>query len=261
METDILSMQVRDKNNIIIFAVMAQGSLHLIPNRISDERGKNDISPSLLKVICGLRFWVVENLRSTRRYLKSLDRSIDIDKMSFLEMNKHVDVSESLEAIQWLKAGQDVGVMSDSGLPGIADPGNVLILKAHEENIPVIPHAGPSSILLGLIASGLNGQRFMFHGYLPVKSHERKKAIHEIEKQSIQQHASQIFMETPYRNGQILDALLDNLNNASWLSLACDIDSEQPFIRTLRVKTWKQAGKPQLHKRPAVYMIQGFDEN
>ncbi|MEA3448218.1 MAG: SAM-dependent methyltransferase [Bacteroidota bacterium] len=239
---------------------MVQGSLHLIPNRISDDRGKDDISPSLLKLICGLRFWVVENLRSTRRYLKSLDNFIEIDKMNFLEMNKRVDVSESLEAIKWLKAGQDVGVMSDSGLPGIADPGNVLILKAHKENIPVIPHAGPSSMLLGLIASGLNGQRFMFHGYLPVKSHDRNQAVKKLEKQSIRDKASQIIMETPYRNERLFDSLVSNLHGNSWLTVACDIDATDAFIRTLRVKTWKKAPQLNLHKRPAVFVLQGFDE-
>lgn len=239
---------------------MVQGSLHLIPNRISDDRGKDDISPSLLKLICGLRFWVVENLRSTRRYLKSLDNFIEIDKMNFLEMNKRVDVSESLEAIKWLKAGQDVGVMSDSGLPGIADPGNVLILKAHKENIPVIPHSGPSSMLLGLIASGLNGQRFMFHGYLPVKSHDRNQAVKKLEKQSIRDKASQIIMETPYRNERLFDSLVSNLHGNSWLTVACDIDATDAFIRTLRVKTWKKVPQLNLHKRPAVFVLQGFDE-
>ncbi|MFO7878820.1 MAG: SAM-dependent methyltransferase [Bacteroidota bacterium] len=240
---------------------MGNGELHLIPNRISDDSNEDDIPLSLYRKIHELKYWVVENLKATRRYLKSLDKRIDIDAMHFLEMNKRVDSSESLEALSWLRAGHDVGIMSDAGLPGIADPGNELILKAHQENIAVVPHAGSSSILLGLIASGLNGQRFMFHGYLPVKAHERKRALQEIEKQSSRQKASQIFMETPYRNDAVFATMMESLSGNTWLCVACDIDAGDAFLRTLRVKTWRAAPNPVLHKRPAVFIVQAFDEN
>jgi len=240
---------------------MQNGSLHLIPNRISEDSGGDDVPLSVFKLIRSLEYWVVENLKATRRYMKSLDKSINIDTMHFIEMNKRVGASESLEAIKWLKAGHDVGIMSDAGLPGIADPGNALIMQAHQENINVVPHAGPSSMLLGLIASGLNGQRFMFHGYLPVKAHERRRAIQDIEKQSSWQKASQIIMETPYRNDAMFASLLEALNNNTWLCIACDIDSNDAFLRTLTVRTWKKAPRPDLHKRPAVFIFQAFDEN
>ncbi|MGC9332080.1 MAG: SAM-dependent methyltransferase [Bacteroidales bacterium] len=239
---------------------MKYGTLHLIPNSISPDKGKNDVPDSLFRLIKVTKFWVVENTRTTRRYLKSLDKSIDIDSLQFIEMDKHTDHNESLKALTWLTDGHDVGLMSEAGLPGIADPGNELILQAHQEGIRVVPHAGPSSMLLGLIASGLNGQRFMFHGYLPVKSNDRNHAVKKLEKQSIRDKASQIIMETPYRNEQLFESLVSNLHGNSWLTVACDIDSPDAFIRTLRVKTWKKAPQVNLHKRPAVFVLQGFDE-
>ncbi len=239
---------------------MKNGVLHLIPNSISIDTGKDDVPDALFRLIRRIKFWVVENTRTTRRYLKKLDKSIDINALQFIEMDKHSNHDEDMKALTWLKAGHDVGLMSEAGLPGIADPGNQLILQAHQENIPVVPHAGPSSMLLGLIASGLTGQRFMFHGYLPVQSHERNHVLKKIEKQSIRDKASQIIMETPYRNEQLFEALVSNLHGNTWLSVACDIDSPDAFIRTLRVKTWKKAPQLNLHKRPAVFVVQGFDE-
>jgi 16S rRNA (cytidine1402-2'-O)-methyltransferase len=236
------------------------GHLHLIPNRICEEGGEDGISLEVKQLLSELSYFVVENLRSARRFIKSIDKSIDIDKLQFLEMHKHADIQESMVALQWLRNGRDVGVISDAGLPGIADPGNHLILQAHQEGISVIPHAGPSSMLLGLVASGLNGQRFMFHGYLPVNNHERNRSLKDVEAQSKRQQASQILMETPYRNMNFLRSLLSTLNGNTWLCIACDISAPTAFIKTLRIKDWRNEEKPDLHKKPAVFVIQAFDE-
>lgn len=236
------------------------GKLHLIPNRICEVGGEDGIPQEVKVLISELKFFVVENLRSVRRYIKSIDKSINIDELQFLEMHKNISAQESMKALKWLQNGRDVGLVSDAGLPGIADPGNHLILQAHQHNIPVVPHAGPSSMLLGLIASGLNGQKFSFHGYLPVRHHDRNRAIREVESVSKKEKASQIVMETPYRNVDFLKSLLQSLNSQTWLCIACDISAPEAFIRTLRVEDWRKAEKPDLHKRPAVFVIQAFDE-
>lgn len=236
------------------------GTLHLIPNRICEIGGEEGIPQEVRDLIPQLKFFVVENLRSVRRYIKSIDKNIAIDELQFLEMHKNISAQESMKALQWLQNGRDVGLISDAGLPGIADPGNQLILQAHQQNIQVIPHAGPSSMLLGLIASGLNGQKFSFQGYLPVRHHDRNRAIRDIESISKKEKSSQIVMETPYRNVDFLKSLLQSLNAKTWLCVACDISAPQAFIRTLRVEDWRKIDKPDLHKRPAVFVIQAFDE-
>lgn len=236
------------------------GKLHLIPNRICDMDGEEGIPLEVKELILELKFFVVENLRTVRRFIKSIDKRVDIDSLQFLEMHKNISAQESMKALQWLRNGRDVGVISDAGLPGIADPGNQLVLQAHQDGIEVIPHAGPSSMLLGLISSGLNGQRFSFHGYLPVRHHDRNRAIKDIEAKSKQEKASQIVMETPYRNVDFMKSLLQSLGGKTWLCIACDISAPSAYIRTLRVEQWKKIDKPDLHKRPAVFVIQAFDE-
>ncbi|MDA3911889.1 MAG: SAM-dependent methyltransferase [Bacteroidales bacterium] len=253
---------MRKSKNPEIFLTLRtmSGKLHLIPNRICEIGGEDGIPLEVKELIHELQYFVVENLRTVRRFIKSLDRDADIDSLQFLEMHKNISAQESMKALQWLRNGRDVGVISDAGLPGIADPGNQLVLQAHQDGIEVIPHAGPSSMLLGLIASGLNGQRFSFHGYLPVRHHDRNRAIRDIETKSKHEKSSHILMETPYRNVDFMKSLLQTLNPKTWLCVACDISAPQAYIRTLRIEQWRKTDKPDLHKRPAVFVIQGFDD-
>jgi 16S rRNA (cytidine1402-2'-O)-methyltransferase len=236
------------------------GVLHLIPNRICEIGGEDGIPQEVRILLSDLQYFVVENIRNARRFLKSLDATLNISELQFAEMNKHSEDLEISKALSWLRNGRNVGIISDAGLPGIADPGNSLVLKAHQEGIVVVPHAGPSSMLLGLIASGLNGQRFCFHGYLPIRHHDRNRAIRDIEAKSKTEKSAHILMETPYRNMDFLRSLISTLSSNTWLCIACDISAPDAFIRTLRVSDWRKQEKPDLHKRPVVFVVQAFDD-
>jgi len=231
---------------------MSVGNLYLIPVPLS-ENGLDTIPGAVKQQSAGLRYFFVENIRTARRYLKSIDRDIPIEDIQFAEINNQV--APDIQLLErWLKDGQNVGIMSEAGCPAMADPGNVLVRKAHELNAKVIPLTGPSSVLLALMASGFNGQGFRFNGYLPVKEPLRSKAIKELEQVSAARNETQIFIETPYRNNQLLQELLRTCRHTTRICIASDITGSKEMIKTLPVADWKKQA-PDLHKIPSVFLL------
>jgi 16S rRNA (cytidine1402-2'-O)-methyltransferase len=231
-----------------------KGRLFLIPVTLGGEDFSAVIPEKVIQITRKLRFFVVEDIRSARRFLRLIDKAFPIDETCFFELNEHTaedDISHFLEpAIK----GSDTGLMSEAGLPGIADPGARLIAIAHRKRITVTPLAGPSSIILALISSGLNGQNFTFNGYLPVKPAERAARLREIEEKAHKGYA-QIFMETPYRNQNMLEAILTVCNNDTTLCIAADITLPSESIRSMKISEWK-SDKPDLKNRLVVYVLQ-----
>ncbi len=205
------------------------------------------------EITASLRLFAVEDLRSARRYLRSLDREFPLDETLFFPLGKHSDPAGLGDLFSRVVSGADAGVMSEAGMPGLADPGNIVAAEAHQRGIRVIPLTGPSSVMLALVASGLNGQSFAFHGYLPVDGPGRQRAIRELEKRSAGGQ-TQIFMETPFRNGKMLDDILSVCRATTRLCIAADITLASEEIRTKTIAGWSK-GVPNLDKRPAVYLI------
>jgi 16S rRNA (cytidine1402-2'-O)-methyltransferase len=228
------------------------GKLFLIPNVITDSSQEEVIPHSVKERLRSLRFFLVEDIRTARRYLSSLKIFESIEALSFEILNKDTQYTEIAEFLKPLMEGNDMGVISESGCPGIADPGALAVAYAHQHNIQVVPLVGPSAILLALMASGLNGQCFAFHGYLPIDAKEVAKAIKELERESKTRNQTQVFIETPYRNNSILDHLLISLSPTTLLSIALDITGAQETIKTKSIKDWK-AEKPSFAKHPAVF--------
>lgn len=235
---------------------MKQGKIYLIPSPISDNDPQNILPNVLEKIIPKIDLFLVENARTTRRFFSALGIQ-NINKIQFEILDKDTPEEEVERLLQFVKKGRSVGIVSEAGCPGIADPGSFFIRKAHEVNLQIIPLSGPSSIFLALMASGFNGQRFVFHGYLPIDRKARKNKIREMEFQSKQMDQTQIFMETPYRNRQIIDSLLENLDGSTRLCLASDITGNEEFIKTKTVRDWKKSF-PDLHKKPTIYLISFF---
>ena len=228
--------------------------LFLIPTTLGENNIDKVIPSGNCAVIKSIKHFIVEDIRTTRRFLKKIDSTINIDELTFYELNEHTDKKELTEFIKPLIEGFDMGIISEAGCPGIADPGADVVRLAHEKNIKVIPLVGPSSILLSLMASGMNGQNFAFLGYLPVKPLERIKSIKDIEKRSGIEKQTQIFIETPYRNMKLFEDLIANLSDQTRLCIAADLTLESEFIRTQTVAAWKNR-VPDLNKRPAIFLI------
>jgi len=201
-----------------------------------------------------LRVFIVEDLRSARRFLRLIDKKFPIDESTFFELNEHTVDSDTEHYLDPALAGTDTGIMSESGLPGIADPGARIIAMAHRKKITVAPLSGPSSILLALISSGLNGQNFAFNGYLPVKSGQRESMLREIEKKARHGYA-QIFIETPYRNQKMLESILATCSNETKLCIAADISLNTETIKTMKISEWKR-DLPDLNGKLVVFIIQ-----
>ena len=212
------------------------------------------IPEKVLSVTGQLRYFVVENLRSARRYLRLIDKKFPIDDSVFAELNEHTPDSDISSFLDPVLNGSDMGVMSEAGLPGIADPGTGLILLAHKMNIRVVPLSGPSSMLLALISSGLTGQNFSFNGYLPVNPVDRVSAIRQLERRSRDGY-SQIFMETPYRNQKLLDTILDTCNDRTLLCIALNITQSGESIRTMTIADWKKM-RSSINDQLAVFILQ-----
>lgn len=232
------------------YRIMAR--LYLVPIPIADD-ALHTLSDEIKTVTAGLRYYFVENVRTARRFLKSLHPSIVIDEISFSEIDKHTGPDMAILK-EWLHKGHDIGVMSEAGCPGIADPGSVLVQKAHEANAEIIPLTGPNSIVLALMASGLNGQSFAFNGYLPLKEPARSKTIKDLEQRSAKEKQTQVFIETPYRNNALLDELLKHCRDNTLLCIAQNITAPGAYIKTRPVKEWKKQ-KPELAKQPAVFLL------
>ncbi len=227
----------------------------MIPTTIGDvkDNPNQQIAPSNLIITTGLRHFIVENIKTTRRFLRQLDPEFDIDNSYFSILNKHTNSNEIQNFLQPCRDGQNIGLISEAGCPGIADPGATIVSIAHKENIRVIPLIGPSSIFMALMASGLSGQNFCFHGYLPIDKSLRIKKIKQLSS-SCMNGSSQIFMETPFRNDSLLTDLLKNLNENIMLCIASNISSNGEFIKTLSIKSWKQ-NIPKLNKKPSIFIL------
>ena len=214
----------------------------------------NRVIPQDVQDICrNTKIFIVENIRTTRRYLKAIDKAINIDELCFLELNKHTKKEDIFSYLDKLKDG-DIGIISEAGCPGIADPGADIVEIAHRKNVNVIPLVGPSSILMAIMASGFNGQSFTFNGYIPIKSNERASKLKELERLSKQHCQTQVFIEAPYRNVAMFEDIVKTCNKNTLLSIACDITCENEYIKTLTVGEWKKI-KPDIHKRPAIFSI------
>jgi 16S rRNA (cytidine1402-2'-O)-methyltransferase len=238
----------------VYISAMPAGKIYLIPVTLGDEDYKKVIPEKVLAVTKSLRLFTVEDLRSSRRYLRLIDKDFPINEAIFNELNEHTNESEIGEYLEPVLKGSDMGIISEAGLPGIADPGAKLVSIAHRKRIRVIPLTGPSSILLAIISSGLNGQSFTFNGYLPVKPADRASKLRELEKKSRGGYA-QIFMETPYRNQRMLESILSVCSDDTLLCIAVDITLPGENIRTMTISEWKK-NQPSINDRLAVFIIQ-----
>lgn len=234
---------------------MTNGTLHLIPTNLSDPFNPSQILPAdVIKTALGLNHFVAENAKSARAFLKALGIARPLQEISIVELNEHTPSSVLQELIGPLLAGHDVGLVSEAGAPGVADPGADLVALAHRHGIPVMPLIGPSSILLGLMASGLNGQRFAFHGYLPQDKAQRVKSIQELERESRQRRMTQMFIETPYRNQPLLVDLVATLSNGTRLCIASDLTGASQDIQMRTVAEWRRHAAA-LQKVPALFLF------
>ncbi len=231
-----------------------KGKIYLIPVTLGGSDVSAIIPEKVLEITRGLRFFVVEEIRSARRYLRLIDKQFPIDDSWFRELNEHTGEEDITAYLEPVLNGNNMGLMSEAGLPCIADPGARLISIAHREKIKVVPLSGPSSILMALISSGMNGQKFTFNGYLPVKPEERIKKLKELEKKAREGYA-QIFMETPYRNQKILNDILKTCSSDIHLCIASDLTLPTESVSTRKLLEWK-ADIPDLNKKMAVFVLQ-----
>lgn len=229
------------------------GSIYLLPVTLGGTDFSLTIPSKVLEITLRLRYFAVEDIRSARRYLRALDSSFPVDETTFFELSEHTTDSDVSRYLHPVRNGFDLGIMSEAGLPGIADPGSVLTRLAHLNNIKVVPLSGPSSILLALIASGMNGQNFSFHGYLPVKASELRKKLDELEKRA-QSGETQIFMEAPYRNQRMYEAITNTCKSGCLLCIAADISLPTEEIRVATVSKWRK-NPPSLKNRPAIFLL------
>lgn len=230
-----------------------KGNLYLIPSTIGDTPFEEVMPLRIREVINTIKIYIVENERTARRQLIKMGITIPINDLTFFVLDEHTNKESIYEYLNPCET-QDVGLLSEAGVPSVADPGADIVNLAHKRNIKVIPLVGPSSILLALMASGLNGQCFAFQGYLPVKRPERLKKIKELEQLSVTYRQTQIFIEAPYRNNQMFDDLIEFCHEQTKVCIACNITMPDEFIRTLTVAEWKKK-KPELHKKPAIFLL------
>lgn len=233
---------------------MHPGSLFLIPVPLADNTPAKSFTPYLTDTINHINEYIVENSKTARRFLKEAGLKTPQSELIIHDYGKHNRDSNINEFFIGLLAGKDVGLMSEAGCPGIADPGAEIVAFAHQKGIKVIPLVGPSSILLALMASGFNGQSFTFHGYLPIDKVQRANKIKELEALAERHNQTQIFIETPFRNNPMLEEILRSCKPETRLCIACDLTSEDEFIQTKSIGEWKSK-IPELHKRPAIFLL------
>ncbi|WP_282043009.1 SAM-dependent methyltransferase [Winogradskyella flava] len=232
-----------------------KGKLYLIPTRLGDNPPLEVLPISIKKIIEDLNYYIVENEKTARRFIKRVSASKSQPSLKLSVLNKYTTELERNTYLNPCLEGESVGLLSEAGCPAIADPGSDIVNLAHQMNIKVVPLVGPSSILLALMASGMNGQSFCFNGYLPIDKNEKKSKIKSLERLSAEQNQSQIFIETPYRNMKMLEDLTTILHPETRICVACDLTLPTEFIRTMTVKDWK-SNREDFHKRPAIFIIQ-----
>jgi 16S rRNA (cytidine1402-2'-O)-methyltransferase len=230
------------------------GKLYLIPTRLGDNPPLEVLPISVKKIIEMIDDYIVENEKTARRFIKKVDSRKQQSTLNFKLLNKYTKPEETQNFLDDCKNGKSMGLLSEAGCPGIADPGADIVKLAHENNIQVVPLVGPSSIVLALMSSGMNGQSFAFNGYIPIDKAERKATLKRLERLSFEQNQTQLFIETPYRNNKIIEDICAILHPNTRVCIACDITLPSEYIRTMTVREWKHA-KVDLHKRPAIFII------
>ena len=229
-------------------------ALYLIPVTLGSS--VEQVLPSYNKhIILQIRHFIVEEVRTARRFLKQVDKDIDIDSLTFYPMGKHADAALFSKYLAPLRAGESIGIISEAGCPAVADPGADVVAIAQREGLKVVPLVGPSSILLAVMGSGFNGQSFAFHGYLPIDGAERAKKLKLLETRSAQENQTQLFIETPYRNSKIVADILAACSPHTRLCIAAGLTTEQEYIKSKTIKEWKQTVLPDLKKIPTIFAI------
>lgn len=226
--------------------------IYLVPTFLAEDATET-IPPYVTEAVKSCTVIFAENIRTARRFIKAMDRQISIDDFEWFEIHK-AEASHIAVFRQKVKEGKQVAIISEAGCPGIADPGQLLVAEAQQLQAEVKPLVGPSSVLLALMASGLNGQQFYFHGYLPIDQHERIKKIKQIEEESYRRKCTQVFIETPYRNTRLLETILQHCRHDTQLCIAADITSPYEFIRTKTIAGW-QKEVPDINKRPVIFLL------
>lgn len=230
-------------------------ALYLIPVLLGDTTVESVLPPYNKSVILGIRHFIVEDIRSARRFLKKVDRDIDIDTLTFYPLNKHTSPEDISSYLDPLVQGESMGIISEAGCPAVADPGADVVAIAQRKGLRVVPLVGPSSIILSVMASGFNGQSFAFHGYLPIEAGERSKKLKTLEGRVYNEHQTQLFIETPYRNGKMIEDILQNCKSQTKLCIAAGITCADEYIRTKSVKEWKGEKIPDLSKTPCIFLL------
>ena len=230
------------------------GKLYLIPTMLGDTEPLEVMPLSVKKVIKDIDFFIVENEKTARRFIKKITPKKMQSSLHLMPLDKYAEELETRFYLDICNNGTNVGLLSEAGVPAVADPGASIVKLAHEKGIQVVPLVGPSSILMAMMSSGMNGQNFAFNGYLPIDKGERKKAIKELEKLSVDKNQSQIFIETPYRNQKMFADLKAVLSPSTRLCIAADITLSSEYIKTFAVQDWKQQS-PDLYKKPAIFII------
>ena len=233
------------------------GKLYLIPTSLGDGAPLETIPISIKKIIESIDVYIVENEKSARRFIKAVSSGKSQSSLTLFTLNKFTDPLEIPLYLEECYKGNNIGLLSDAGCPAVADPGAEVVKIAHEKNIKTIPLVGPSSILLAMMSSGMNGQNFAFNGYLPIEKVERKSKMKQLEKRSFDENQSQLFIETPYRNNSVLEDLYKTLNSDTKICVACDLTLPTEYIKTQTAKQWKHS-KLDFHKRPAIFIIHKY---
>lgn len=233
------------------------GTIYMIPCPIADSESVWDVLPEANgKIMNSLDYFIVENIRSARRFLSKAGIERRIDELEFVELNEHTTSQRDIERmLRPVLEGRSAGVISEAGVPGVADPGADIVALAHRHGIRIVPLVGPSSILMVMMASGQNGQSFAFNGYLPIKEPERSRAIKSLERRTTEERQSQIFIEAPYRNLKLFETLCRTLSPKIRLTVACDITSPNELISTRSIEEWKRRGVPEIEKRPTIFVL------
>jgi len=230
------------------------GKLYLIPTTLGEGDPMDVLPQTIKRVVELIDDYIVENEKTARKFIKSIQPAKVQATLRLSSLNKYTEVTEHAKMLQPCLEGKNIGLMSEAGCPGVADPGAVIVKLAHEKGIQVVPLVGPSSILLAIMASGMNGQSFAFNGYIPIDKSEKKTAIKNLEKLSQDKNQSQIFIETPFRNNKMLEDIIQALNPSTYLCVATDITLPSEFIKTMRASDWKKM-KIDLHNRPTIFII------
>lgn len=233
---------------------MKEALLYLIPTTLGSTPVDRVLPAHNIRIVSGLRHFIVENIRTARRFLKQCDTKIDIDSLTFYELNEHTDRHHISAYLEPIRRGESVGIISEAGCPAIADPGADVVAIAQGEKIKVVPLVGPSSLLMAVMASGFNGQSFAFHGYLPIDGGERIKMLKRVENRAYSENQTQLFIETPYRNRKLAEEILQHCRAETLLCIAMNISCEDEYIVTKPVKAWRD-NLPDMHKKPTVFLI------